>query len=71
MKLSEAIAEQVIRTTKSEPEAFSQDSEVKDILQAFVYLINAYLKRLEEPDISDIPKRGFPSRVSDTFASNG
>jgi len=47
VKLDEAIGQQIVRFTNSEePKILSNDDEVRNLLNAFVSLINAYLKRL-------------------------
>jgi len=66
MNLDQAIGEQITRLSDSEkPEEPKPDTELQNLLQAFVSLINAYLQRLGGPPESPQPK------VSDTFGSLG
>jgi len=64
MNLDQAIGEQITRLSESvKPEEPKPDTEMQNLLQAFVSLINAYLQRLGGPPSQ--PK------VSDTFGSLG
>ena len=64
MELNEAIEEQITRLGTSE------DSEVKSLLRAFIYIITAYLERTGETPKIEKKKRGGLS-PSDFFASTG
>jgi len=61
MKLNDAIQEQMNRMSE-EPVVPSDNTEIKSLLEAFISVIHAYLKRLGSSD---------EHQVSDTFGSLG
>ena len=67
-KLKDAIQEQINRMTEEEQSNPQSNAEIKNLLEAFVSLINAYLQRIGSSD--DEPGKKWP-RVSDTFGSLG
>ena len=67
-KLKDAMQEQLNRMTEEEQSNPQSNTEIKNILEAFVSLINAYLQRVGSSDEESGKK--WP-RVSDTFGSLG
>lgn len=66
MKLDQAIEEQVSRYTNEETQNTPlANEELRNLLQAFISLINAYLQRVGETPTEE---RTWP-KVSDTFGS--
>lgn len=66
MKLDEAIGEQIVRFQNDEKPKVSNDNEIRNLLQAFVSLIQAYLKR-----VSGTPHTEPSGRSSNFFGSIG
>ena len=52
MKLDEAIEQQIVRFSDDEEPTTPNDAEVRNLLQAFISLITAYLGRLDGSDSS-------------------
>lgn len=67
-KLKDAMQEQINRMTEEEQTAPVSNTELKNLLEAFVSLINAYLQRVGGSE--EEPGKKWP-RVSDTFGSQG
>ena len=68
MKLKDAMQEQINRMSVDEIPETPPNTEIKNLLEAFVSLINAYLQRIGGSD--EEPGKKWP-QVSKTFASQG
>jgi len=71
MKLKDAMQEQINRMSADEITETPPNTEIKNLLEAFVSLINAYLQRIGGSDnVDEEPGKKWP-QVSKTFASQG